>query len=136
MGGRGGVGALKEAGALKGGPEARAGANTVCSVPWPVVPHSSPSQVQKKLAAAKKKLAAAKAERVAEKSKRAESKSKLAAAKLKRRAAKAERDAADKVKRATAKAERAAAKWKLNSQDSQAAPPPDVVPDERHNQAC
>ena len=33
MGGPGGVGALKEAGALKGGPEARAGANTVCSVP-------------------------------------------------------------------------------------------------------
>ena len=32
-GGPGGVGALKEAGALKGGPEARAGANTVCSVP-------------------------------------------------------------------------------------------------------
>ena len=32
-GGPGGVGALQEAGALKGGPEARAGANTVCSVP-------------------------------------------------------------------------------------------------------
>ena len=32
--GGGGVGARKGAGALKGGPEARAGANTVCSVPW------------------------------------------------------------------------------------------------------